>query len=117
MPRGSPKEHMEKIGKDTRFGAKNGPDPIEAGAKGNEAKAIRKTIKSCLDEKLDRDKVADILAKRCYSGNLKAIQMVLDLMGETGQTGAPQQVQEDDPLTKAMEEMGSNVFTETDGDT
>lgn len=73
-----------KKGKRTQFrsgdeAAKNGKKGGEASGKSRQAK---NTITQALKDGLDPVKIADVLMKRGYSGNLKAIEMIIALMGE-----------------------------------
>lgn len=76
-------ENLKK-GKNTQF--KSGEEAARMGRKGGkasgESKQIKSTITQAVKDCVDPKKIAEVLSKRGYSGNLKAIEMIIELMGE-----------------------------------
>ena len=54
----------------------------KGGKKGSETRQIKSTIAQAVKDGLDPVKIAEVLNKSGYSGNLKAIEMIIELTGE-----------------------------------
>ena len=76
------------------FSKRSTSEVREAGAKGGKASGVARSFKSALKVKLKAnpelyDDVVDMLADEALNGrNLKAVEMMLDLMGESAQREA-----------------------------
>ena len=63
---------------------------VEEQSRGGKASGVSRSFKSALKNKLKAnpelyDDVVDMLADEALNGNLKAVEMMLDLMGESAQ--------------------------------
>ena len=96
-------ENLKK-GKNTQF--KSGEEAARMGSKGGKASGeinqIKYTITQDVKEKVDPEKIADVLNKRGCSGNLKAIEMIIELMGEKPTSKQEVSVR---TIDKSLEEM------------
>lgn len=85
-------ENLKKGNPDTQF--RSGREAVENGRKGGKASGVSRSFKSALKVKLKAnpklyDDVVDMLADEALNGrNLKAVEMMLDLMGESAQREA-----------------------------
>lgn len=85
-------ENLKKGNPDTQF--RSGREAVENGRKGGKASGVSRSFKSALKAKLKAnpelyDDVADMLADEALNGrNLKAVEMMLDLIGESAQREA-----------------------------
>ena len=85
-------ENLKKGNPDTQF--RSGREAVESGRKGGKASGVSRSFKSALKAKLKAnpelyDDVVDMLADEALNGrNLKAVEMMLDLMGESAQREA-----------------------------
>ena len=66
---------------------------VEEQSRGGKASGVSRSFKSALKNKLKAnpelyDDVVDMLADEALNGNLKAVEMMLDLMGESAQREA-----------------------------
>lgn len=85
-------ENLKKGNPDTQF--RSGREAVENGRKGGKASGISRSFKSALKNKLKEnpelyDSIVDMLADEALNErNLKAVEMMLDLMGESAQREA-----------------------------
>jgi len=94
MPRGKTKEELAKISEGTRF---RGRSAVEAGAKGNETKKIKKAWRESFKERMTQDRmnqIFDALAEKASAGDVQAAAFLRDTMGEKPTEKIEQTVQE-----------------------
>ena len=96
-------ENLKK-GKATQF--KSGEEAARFGSKGGkasgESRQINKTITQAVKGRVDPEKIAEVLTKRGYSGSLKAIEMIIELLGEKPTSKQEVSVR---TIDKSLEEM------------
>ena len=104
MPTEKQLANLEK-GKQTRF--QSGDNAARNGRKGGkasgESKRIKKTITQAVKDMLEPEKIATVLIKRGCSGNLKAIEMIIELVGEKPAERQDNSVRTNDKSLEAKE--------------
>lgn len=76
---GNPK--IKEYGKNTRFGTERGCSPVEAGAKGNEVQAAKRSWRQTMEEAATpevKEEIIDVLIEKARSGSLDAIKLYLE---------------------------------------
>lgn len=82
-------ENLKKGNPDTQF-KKGGRSAVEAGRKGGKASAISRNFVSTLKKRLKdnpetMDKIIDSLVSQAENGDIKAVECLIDLNGESVQ--------------------------------
>ena len=82
-------ENLKKGNPDTQF-KKGGRSAVEAGRKGGKASAISRNFVSALKKRLKdnpetMDKIIDSLVSQAENGDIKAVECLIDLNGESVQ--------------------------------
>ena len=82
-------ENLKKGNPDTQF-QKGGRSAVEAGRKGGKASAISRNFVSALKKRLKdnpetMDKIIDSLVSQAENGDIKAVECLIDLNGESVQ--------------------------------
>ena len=82
-------ENLKKGNPDTQF-KKGGRSAVEAGRKGGKASGISRNFKGALKKRLKdnpetMDKIIDSLVSQAENGDIKAVECLIDLNGESVQ--------------------------------
>ena len=90
MPRGDHPNSEKALRENRRKGQFNGERAVEAGKKSGEARAVYKSLTEDLKERMTADRVAkanERIISMMEHGNLRAYEIVRDMMGENPQNG------------------------------